>query len=207
MFPTCADTNVLYHCVHLAWEFLDGICGLCGGRSANTIAGMRPVSVTAFVDAPRERIFNLLNDLSARPAFTDHFFRDFRLARINALGPGAAARFEIGDSGRWMDTVIESVERPHLIREQGRTGRVNRVATFTVWEISEGAGRDGSEVTVTFWTELASPFDRIGEIGSSRRLRRGFSRALERLKSVAETEEPVDRVAVAGAERLPAFQR
>ena len=168
---------------------------------------MRPVSATTFVDAPRERVFDLLNDLSARPAFTDHLFSDYRLARIDAVGPGAAARFEVGDSGRWMDTVIESVERPHLIREQGRTGRVNRVATFTVWEIAEGAGRDGSEITVTFWTELASPFDRIGEIGSSRRLRRGFRRALERLKAVVETEEPVDRVGVGGAELLPAFNR
>lgn len=169
---------------------------------------MRPVSATAYVDAPRERVFDLLNDLSLRPAFTDHVFNDYRLARINPVGPGAAARFQVGDSGRWLETVIDAVERPHLVREHGRTGRLNRVPTFTVWEIAEGAHREGSEVTVTFWTEPSNPFDRIGELlGSVRQLRRGFRRAVERLRTVVEADTPIERVGVGGAELLPAFNR
>lgn len=169
---------------------------------------MRPVSATSYVDAPRERIFDLLADLSARPAFTDHIFDDFRLARIDPVGPGASARFQIGDSGRWLETVIESVERPHLVREHGRTGRLNRVPTFTVWEIAESARHEASEVTVTFWTEPSNPVDRVGELfGSARRFRRGWNRALERLKGLAETGAAVDRVEVGGGELLPAFNR
>jgi uncharacterized protein YndB with AHSA1/START domain len=169
---------------------------------------MRPVSATSFVDAPRERVFDLLADLSVRPAFTDHIFEDYRLARVNPVGPGAAARFQIGDSGRWIETVIESVERPHLVREHGRTGRLNRVPAFTVWEIAESAQPDASEVTVTFWTEPESPVDRVGELfGSARRFRRGWSRALDRLKAVAEANGAVERVEVGGAELLPAFNR
>ena len=34
-----------------------------------------------------------MSDLSARPAFTDHYLRDYRLARANPVGIGAAARF------------------------------------------------------------------------------------------------------------------
>jgi uncharacterized protein YndB with AHSA1/START domain len=169
---------------------------------------MRPVSATTFVDAPRERLFDLLNDLSARPTFTDHLFSDYRLARIDPVGPGAAARFQVGDSGQWLETVIESVERPHLVRERGRTGRLNRVPTFTVWEIAEGAGPEVSEVTVTFWTEPTNPVDKVGEFfGSARRFRRGYGRAIERLKQVVETGAQVDRVEVGGSELLPAFNR
>jgi uncharacterized protein YndB with AHSA1/START domain len=169
---------------------------------------MRPVSATGFIDAPRERIFDLLVDLSLRPAFTDQVFSEFRLARMDPVGPGAAARFRIGDGGRWLETVIEAVERPHLIREHGRTGRLNRIPTFTVWEIAEGASAEGSEVTVTFWTEPTSPVDRVGELfGSARRFRRGWSRALGQLKGLAEGGGQPERVEVAGSELLPAFNR
>jgi hypothetical protein len=169
---------------------------------------MRPVSTTSFVDAPRERIFDLLVDLSVRPAFTEEVFSEFRLARMDPVGRGAAARFRIGDSGPWFETVIEEVERPHLVREHGRTGRLNRIPTFTVWEIAEGASAEGSEVTVTFWTEPTSPFDRVAELfGSARRSRRGWSRALAQLKGLAEAGGPVERVEVGGAELLPAFNR
>ena len=62
-----------------------------------------------------------------RPAFTDHFMTDYRLQRIEPVGVGAAARFRVREATRWMETVIEVAERPHLIREQGRGGRSNRV--------------------------------------------------------------------------------
>ena len=169
---------------------------------------MQPISASASIDAPRERIFDLLCDLAARPAFTDHFLTEYRLARLDAVGPGASARFQVGDSGHWLDTVIEQVERPHLIREHGCGGRLNRVPSFTVWEIAEGPGPDGSELTLTFWTEPESLFDKLGELlGGARPYRRGWPRALHRLKELVETERLVDRVEVAGSDLVPAFNR
>lgn len=169
---------------------------------------MRPVFASVSIDAPRERIFELLCDLSARPAFTDHFLTEYRLARINAVGPGAAARFQLGDSGRWLDTVIEQVERPHRVRERGQGGRLNRVPSFTVWEIADGPGPDSSELTVTFWTEPTRWFDRLAELlGGARPHRRGWPRAAQRLKELIESDRPVERVEVGGGDQVPAFNR
>jgi uncharacterized protein YndB with AHSA1/START domain len=167
---------------------------------------MRPLSATAVIDAPRERVFDLLCDLSLRPAFTDHFLHELRLARVDPVGPGAGARFRVGDDGPWMDTVIEVAERPHLVRESGRGGRLNRVPAHTVWELAEGPAPGTTELTVTFWTEPANPFDRVRELGRhSRRMRRGFKRAVARLKRLAEAGETPARVRIAGADRLPAL--
>lgn len=170
---------------------------------------MRPVSASITIDAPRERVYDLLGDLSLRPAFTDHFLIDYRLARVDPVGPGAAARFRLRESGVWLDTVIdEDSERPHLLREHGRGGRSNRVPTFTVWELAEGPTPGGCEVTVTFWTEPSHPLDKLREAtGGSRFFRRDWQRALARLRELAETGRPVDRVEIAGADRLPSFSR
>ena len=170
---------------------------------------MRPVSAKVTIDAPRERVFDLLSDLSLRPAFTDHFLGEFRLERLDPVGPGASARFRLGDSGAWLDTVIDAEsERPHLIREHGQGGPSNRVPSFTVWELAQGPGRQDSEVSVTFWTEPQSIADKARElIGGSRHLRRNWRRALTRLRDLAEGGVPADRVQIAGTDRLPAFSR
>jgi hypothetical protein len=169
---------------------------------------MRPVSASASIDVPRERIFDFLVDLSARPAFTEHFIDEYRLARLDPVGVGASARFRLVHAGIWVDTVIDAAERPHLVREHGRGGRSNRTPWFTVWEIAEGPSPDGSEVTVTIWSEPTSIFDKLGESGiHGRRLRRDLKRALERLRDIVESDRSVERVGVAGGELLPAFNR
>lgn len=160
---------------------------------------MAPVSVSATVDAPRERVFDFLGDLSMRPSFTDHFASDFRLARERASGLGAGLRFK-ADAPRgieWMDTTITEVERPHLIVEQGHGGRSNRIALKAVWELTEGPGSI-TNVTLTFITDPAA---RRG----GRWWRRRWSRALRRLGTAIESGQAApEPVAVAGADRLPA---
>lgn len=159
------------------------------------------------VDAPRERIFDLLVDLSIRPQFSDHFVSGFRLGRLDPVGVGASARFRLGKVG-WMDTVIEEVEPPHVVRERGSGGRSNRVPAFTVWELAQGPSPECSEATVTFWTEPSSRFDKARELTlSSRRLRGDLKRTLARLRDLAESDPPLEHVDVAGADRLPAFNR
>ena len=168
---------------------------------------VRPVSASLSIDAPRERIFDLLIDLSIRPEFSDQLFTDFRLGRLKPVGIGASARYHLAKVG-WMDTVIDQAERPYLVREHGMGGRTNRIPAFTVWELAEGPSPDGSEVTVTFWTEPSNPFDRARDLTlSSRRLRREFRRMLARLRELAESQRPIEHVRLAGADRLPAFNR
>ncbi len=168
---------------------------------------MRPVSASLSIDAPRERIFDLLVDLSIRPQFGDQLYREFRLGRVQAVGVGASARYRLEQVG-WMDTVIEQAERPHLVREHGMGGRSNRVGVFTVWELAEGPSPGGSEATVTFWSEPSNLFDKARDLTvSARRLRREFKRMLARLRELAESEGAVERVELAGADRVPSFSR
>ena len=166
---------------------------------------MRPVSASVPIDAPREKVFDLLCDLSRRPAFTDHFQHDYRLGRIEPVGVGASARFRLSRSASsWMDTVIDEAERPHLIREHGRGGRANRIATFTVWELVESPGPGGTQLNVTFWTEPSTLFDKLHEpFPSPRRLRREWARALRQLRDLVESGGPVEGIGVAGGDRLP----
>ena len=103
---------------------------------------MGPISLTTTIDAPRERVFDEISDLSRRPAWTDHFVSDLHLQRIDPSGRGAAARFRVGAPGglKFMETVIDEAERPHTIREHGRGGRWDRIPIRTSWELSGGEG-------------------------------------------------------------------
>ncbi|MFL5871083.1 MAG: SRPBCC family protein [Solirubrobacterales bacterium] len=165
---------------------------------------MRPISATITIDAPREQVFDLLCDLSRRPAFTDHFQAEYRLERLDPVGVGASARYRLADSGAWLDTAIVEAERPHLIRERGSGGRSNRIPVFCAWELAEGPSPTVAEVTVTFWTEPVTLVDKLHEpFGRVGRLRRGWSRALRRLRDLVESGAPVEPVGVAGGDRIP----
>lgn len=169
---------------------------------------MRPVSAQVAIDAPRERVFDLICDLARRPAFADHFLEEYRLERLDPVGVGAAARFRLNGSGAWLDTEIEVAERPHIVRERGLGGPVNRLPVFTVWELAAGPSPQSCELTVTFWTEPTNLFDRLrNPLGRAGRLRRGWARALRRLKDLAEGGEVAPAVTVAGLDRLPSGAR
>ena len=163
---------------------------------------MGPVSAEIEVDVPRERAFATIGDLARRPSFTDHFLDGFRLTRIEPTGIGAGARFRFRQPPRsvWTDTTIVELEEPHRIVERGRGGRGNRIPTTTVWELREGAG-SLIGVRVSHWTEPSSRLDRALErlCGASIRQRRGWSRALRRLRDLLESGQAADGlVAIAG---------
>jgi uncharacterized protein YndB with AHSA1/START domain len=166
---------------------------------------MLPVSVNTTIDVPRERVFSFLSDLADRPAFTEHFIEGYHLERIPSSGVGAAARFRVGPAIAriWMETVIEELEPPYLIKEHGRGGRLDRIPIFTGWELLAGPGST-TELTLTFWTEPSHPLDRLREwLGARRWYRRNWSRALRRLKQLLETDEPIATARVAGEDRVP----
>ena len=156
--------------------------------------GAMPISLTATVDAPRERVFDFLCDLARRPAWTDHFISDFRLERIEPAGQGAAARFRVGAPRiRFADTTFADAERPHRVAVIGHGGRLNRVTLRTVWELTEGPGAV-TTVNLSFWTE---PSARGG-----RWWRRRWKTALRRLAAAIESGEPAgDALVVAGGNR------
>ena len=165
---------------------------------------MGPVSVTRAIDAPREQIYDFLCDLANRPAFTDHFMDDYRLERFESAGVGAAARLRIEKAGLWMETVIVEASRPHRILEQGKGGRLDRIPILTAWELVEGPGAAGSEVTVRFGTEPTHPVDRLHELRRGDRFyRRQWSTALSRLKQLIESGRRPERVVIAGGARAP----
>ena len=165
---------------------------------------MGPVSADIAIDAPREGIFDVLCDLANRPAFTDHFLRDYRLERFESAGVGASARMRIAKPGLWMETVIVEADRPYRIAESGRGGRLDRIPIRTAWEIVEGPGSATSVVTVRFGTEPTNPVDRLRERRFGERFyRRQWSTALSRLKRIVESGRPADRVVIAGGARMP----
>jgi uncharacterized protein YndB with AHSA1/START domain len=165
---------------------------------------MGPVSAEIEIDAPREEVFALLLDLSARPSFTDHFLTGFHLTRIDAIGAGAGARFCVKAPLRkvWMDTTIVSTDPPFQIVEEGEAGRGNRIRNHIAWELKQAPGSLTS-VRVSHWTEPAA-IDRALETlsGGSFWLERGWRRALRRLRDNIESERPAaERIAVAGGNR------
>lgn len=164
---------------------------------------MRPVSAEIAIDAPRERVFELICDLSVRPSFTDHFMESYRLLRIEPVGVGAGARFNCPHAGGWMDSVIVDAEAPHRLLERGHGGRLNRVPIVTEWLLKETPGTGGSEVRVTFTAQPERFFDRLRDRRTSpRKLAKGWRTALRRLRDVAEAGTPPERLAVAGADRI-----
>lgn len=165
---------------------------------------MGPVSAEIEIDAPRERVFAILADLSNRPAFCDHFQHEFRLQRIDPVGAGAAARFRVEAPffHFWMESVLETVEAPHLIVERGKGARIDRMPVGTSWELSEG-GSGMTEVRVGFWTEPQHHLDRFKDaLMPAGWHRRQWRRALERLRGIAEGEARIERLHVAGASPL-----
>lgn len=164
---------------------------------------MGPISVETAIDVPRERVFEAICDLSARPAYCQ-FLHEYRLERVEPNGVGAAARFRTGPLGArtWMDTAIEEAERPHLITERGHCGRLNRTEVSTAWELLEGPGAV-TTVRLTFWTKPGTRFDRVRELLTLAGpwYRRHWKRALRGLGALVEDGQPAARVKVAGGDR------
>jgi len=167
---------------------------------------MDPVTVSVIVDAPRERVFDYLQDIANHPEFTDHYLVDWHLTRENSVGRGAGARFRVktppGNRFSWADVTFTEVERPHRIVETGRTGKTNRVRTLGVYELAQGAGGT-TRVSFTLQTQPATLSDRIMEgMGARGWCRRKNARAMRRLRAIVEAgpdaSRPTRRVTVAG---------
>jgi uncharacterized protein YndB with AHSA1/START domain len=148
---------------------------------------MRPVTVTATIDAPRERVFDYLADVANHAEFSDHYLKDFRLDRLESRGLGAAASFRIGSRGaRWGEIVITELERPYRIQLDGQAGRRGRIKTSASYTLTPH-GHDMTKVEYTVSTEPATRLDSLREaLGCRSSAKRKSRRALKRMARLLE---------------------
>jgi uncharacterized protein YndB with AHSA1/START domain len=164
---------------------------------------LRQVTVSTVISAPREQVFDFVCDLAARPAYTDHFMRDYRLARVNPVGLGAAARFQMHAplAKEYAELTITEVDRPRRIVEELAVGRRGRNRSLAVYDFSvESPGV--TRVELTTFSEPATAIDRVKELGAAGWVRRQTSKALKRLRMIFE-EPPqgeLKRATIAGFE-------
>jgi carbon monoxide dehydrogenase subunit G len=135
-------------------------------------------SITSSVDvdqAPAE-VYELLDDLSAHQAFTDHYISGWELSGP-ARGVGATARVKV-KGGRSEITVVES--SPTRIVEHGRGGPGGRWATTGTYELEP----NGTGTHVTFRNTIDAPSgpERFIAARMLRTLQSDNDKALERLR-------------------------
>jgi uncharacterized protein YndB with AHSA1/START domain len=164
---------------------------------------MRQVTVATSISAPREDVFDFVADLAARPAWTDHYLADYRLARANPYGRGAAARFLLRAplAKEYAELEITEYDRPRRIVEEVRVGRLGRNRSLAIYEfIAEAGGL--TRVELTTYGEPATVIDRLKQIGAAWWIRRQTKIALERLRMIFEEppEGALARATVAGFE-------
>ena len=169
---------------------------------------MRQVSVSVFISAPRERIYDFVVDLAARPAFTDHYLGDLRpgpgqLVRQGRRGPLRAQPAASSERG---ELAIVEADRPRRIVEEGRLGRLGRSRFVAVYEFTPEAG--GTRVELTTLSDPVG-FDRVRQAGVHRWMRRKTMTSLKRLRAIFEDppKGELARVTVAGydAYKSPRF--
>jgi uncharacterized protein YndB with AHSA1/START domain len=161
--------------------------------------------VSIVVAAPREQVFDYLQDIANHPEFTDHYLVDWHLTRIDSVGLGAGARFRIKaprNRFSWGDVTFVEVQAPHRIVEVGRTGKNNRIRTLGVYDLADGS-HGTTRVRFTFETEPAKLSDRLLEgLGGRSWCKRKNNRAMRRLRAIFEDRDGVAVAAGAGSRRV-----
>jgi uncharacterized protein YndB with AHSA1/START domain len=168
---------------------------------------MRQVTVEAHISASREEIFDFVADLAGRPAYTDHYLDDYRLARVNPYGEGAAARFVLHApfAKEYAELELTEADRPRRIVERVRVGRLGRSHSLAVYEFTPEPG-GVTHVELTTYSEPGTPFDALRQMGAPGWIRRQTKTALERLRLIFEEPPaaPLARATIAAYEPLTA---
>jgi uncharacterized protein YndB with AHSA1/START domain len=165
---------------------------------------LNPLSASIVVSAPREVVFDYLQDIANHAEFTDHYLKDWHLTRLDSVGRGAGARFRVDAPANrfgWADVTFAEVQRPHRIVEVGRAGKNNRIRTVGVYELDPAAG-GATRVTFTFQSDPVMPSDRLMEAFGRPWLARKTRRALHRLRAILESEAGLTAVRVKRGQRV-----
>jgi carbon monoxide dehydrogenase subunit G len=148
---------------------------------------MRSAQGKITIDRPPEVVYEYLLDISSRPEFAPTIFHDFRLARVESKGVGAAARYRLHRKlrDRYAGTAITEVKPGARILEEGTTGRGGRVHMAIEYLLEEQPG-GATKVFWTIETYPLNPADRFREIGERRSIRSRMPRSLKRLRDILE---------------------
>ncbi len=153
---------------------------------------MDPLNASIVIYAPRERVFDFLQDISNHARFCDHFLVDWRLTRENPRGLGAGARFRIKaplNRFAWGDATFSELDAAYRLVATGRMGKSNRIRTLAVYELTSAASGT-TRVSLTFETFPPVLADRVREaLGARWWMKRQYARALRRLRSIMESAE------------------
>jgi uncharacterized protein YndB with AHSA1/START domain len=165
------------------------------------------VTVRKHISAPRERLFDFVSDLAARPAYSDHYLDDYRLARANPVGEGAAARFRLKAPfvAEYAELHVSESHRPRRIVEEIRVGRLGRNRSLAVYEFMAEAG-GLTHVELTMLSEPANAIESVKQYLARGWIKRNAAKSLERLRMIFEqpSGQPLKRASVAGWEPLKA---
>jgi hypothetical protein len=143
-------------------------------------------------------------DLATRVAWCDHYQQEYHLTRPRSSGAGAGARFLVKApfSRTWVENAIVEAQRPRLLREQLRLGRLGRTPGFVEYDL-EPVGSGATRVELVIWTEPATPIDALKEsLGARGWLKRKVKKSLTRLRTLLEEQPdaPLARATIAGYE-------
>ena len=168
---------------------------------------MDPFSVETSIARPRGEVFEYLMDVANHAEFTDHFLKDWRMTREETYGMGAGGRFRAEVPFArfpWGDWAIVETEPGRRIVLAGRSGKFNRIRTLILLDLRDA--QNGTRVEVTARTYPKYPSDRFLEsLGQRGALKRGWRKALRRLRSILEEDrERGARATIAGGPRKPA---
>jgi len=169
---------------------------------------MVDVTVEGYISAPREALYDYIADLALRPAWCDHFMKDFRLAHPRSQGKGAAARYllDAPRNAQYVETTVAEAERPRQLVEATHGGRGGRTKGEMVWELTR-AESGMTRVSVSVLLDPGTPREAFkAKLGSTRWLRRQCKVAITRLRVIFEEhpEGALARATVAGFEPLKA---
>ncbi|MEA2422826.1 MAG: hypothetical protein QOF55_1925 [Thermoleophilaceae bacterium] len=167
---------------------------------------MLPVTVQTSISASREELYAYVADLALRPAWCDHYLKDYRLAHPRSSGVGAAARYLVDAplSSVYLEVAVVESESPRRIVERAHGGRNLRSKGGVSWDLTR-AGAGLTRVEMTTWIEPGTPREAFKQrLGMRRWMTRQSKTALERLRMIFEegTGEPLARATVAGLEPL-----
>lgn len=153
---------------------------------------MDPIELDIVIDKPREEVFAYLADIANHAEFCDHYLKEWRLTRIDSVGPGAGARFRVAAPLRrfeWADLSFAALDAPRQIVAFGRGGKFNRNKTTAEW-LLEPVGAGSTRVTWRFESEPALPTDKVNDaLGLRGWTKRRAKRALRRLRAILEDGE------------------
>ena len=169
---------------------------------------MLPVTVQASISASREELYEYMVDLALRPAWCDHFQKDYRLAHPRSKGVGAAARYKLDSAlaSIYLEVTIIEAESPRRIVERAHGGRNLRTKGGVSWELTR-AGSGLTKVETTYWHEAGTPREAFKQrLGMHGWMNRQSKVALDRLRQIFEEDsgEPLARASIAGFEPMKA---